>query len=210
MKPFDYFDRVYCIHLPNAERRAHMDAEFSRVGIRDVTYVHAQQPPKDFTVSNMRRNPRAEFGAGLSHIAAIGQAMWDGAHRPLFVEDDVVFSGEMPELSNVYDVLYLGGHPREPVKMSGDRLAKVGKFSCAEAYCIRGRLMPKFHQYWCSRVTRQDAMYDFILGEFAAQHNSYCVYPLVTEQAQFVSHIKGTVDDKRALVERGWRNNLVA
>jgi hypothetical protein len=205
---FDYFDKVYCIHLPNRERRQHIDREFERVGIKDVTYIHADPPPKDFTVPNMRRNPRAEFGAGLSHIAAIGQAMADHAWRPLFVEDDVVFSGDMPHLDRIFDVLYLGGHPREPARMAGERLAKVGKFSCAEAYSIRGRLLPKLLLHWCNRITRPDAMWDLILGEFAAKHDAYCIYPIVTEQAQFVSHIKGEIDDKRELVERGWRNNL--
>jgi hypothetical protein len=200
------FDRVYVVHLPNVARRLHIEAQLLAIGYRAATYVHADPPPKEFSVPNMRRNPRAEFGVGLSHIAAIVQAIADGAERPLFVEDDVVFTGELPELPD-YDVLYLGGHPREPVKLSG-RLARVGKFSCAEAYSIRGRLLPDLHRYWCNRVTRPDAMFDFILGEFAAKHESYCVYPVITEQAQFKSYIKGEIDDKRALVERGWQNNL--
>ena len=208
MRICDAFDRVYVVHLPNEERLLHIVEQLKKVGIREATFVHADPPPKDFTVPNMRRNPRAEFGAGLSHIRAIVQALADRAERPLFLEDDVTFRVESSPLVEKWDVLYLGGHPREAARMVAPGVAKVGKFSCAEAYSIRGSLLPDLHRYWCNRVTRHDAMFDFILGEFAAAHDSYACYPVVTEQAQFKSHIRGEIDDKRALVERGWQNNL--
>jgi len=109
---------------------------------------------------------------------------------------------------DIWDVLYLGGHPREPASMVSPGLAKVKTFSCAEAYSVRGEFLLDLFAHWCDRITKPNAMYDFILGEFAAQHESYAFYPTITEQAPFVSHIKGEIDDKRALVERGWRNNL--
>lgn len=203
------FDKVYVIHLPNAERAWHIRKSLSVAGIRYATFVHADAPPKDFTVPNMRRNPRAEFGAGLSHIAAVVRAIADRAERPLFLEDDVNFARPLNYgFTREWDVLYLGGHPREPAQMVEQGLVKVKTFSCAEAYSIRGSLLESFHRYWCNRITKPNAMYDFILGEFAAKHDSYALYPTVTEQAPFVSHIKGEIDDKRALVERGWQNNL--
>jgi GR25 family glycosyltransferase involved in LPS biosynthesis len=216
LSSFDFFDKVYVVHLPNEQRRKHMDAQLSSIG-RSATYVCADAPPKGFSVPNMRRNPPAEFGAGLSHISAIAQAMADGAKRPLFLEDDIVFKkGADDRLGSALeffcnvalDLLYLGGHPRKPVMDLAPHVTRVWEFSCAEAYSIRGDLLGPFIRYWCNRITRPDAMFDFILGEFAAKNKAFCVYPVITEQAQFVSHIKGTVDDKRALVERGWQNNL--
>jgi hypothetical protein len=208
LSAFDFFDRVYCIHLPNEQRRKHMDAQLASVGL-SATYVCADAPPKGFTVPNMRRNPRAEFGANLGHISAIVEAIADGAKRPLFLEDDVTFKRvEVGPLVEKWDLLYLGGHPREPAHLVSPGLARVKTFSCAEAYSIRGELLRDFHHFWCSRISKPNAMYDFILGEFAAKHDSYAFYPTITEQAPFVSHIKGEIDDKRELVERGWQNNL--
>jgi hypothetical protein len=215
LSSFDFFDKVYVVHLPNEQRRKHMDAQLSSIG-RSATYVCADAPPKCFSVPNMRRNPPVEFGAGLSHISAIAQAMADGAQRPLFLEDDVVLKKGAEErlasalefLSSGFDLLYLGGHPRKPVMDLAPHVMRVWEFSCAESYSIRGDLLGQFLRYWCNRITRPDAMFDFILGEFAAKNKAYCVYPVVTEQAQFVSHIKGEIDDKRKLVERGWQNNL--
>ena len=202
------FDKVYCIHLPNVDRRKLIESQI------DATYIHADPPPSGFTMSNMRRNPRAEMGANLSHIKAVVRAIADGAKRPLFIEDDIVFRpGYKDRLTQGldeadWDVLYLGGHPREKCFMASLNLAKVFTFSCAEAYSIRGDKLIEFHSYWCDRIGKQNAMYDFILGEFAAKNNGYAFYPVLTDQAQMVSHIKGEIDDKRELVKRGWANNL--
>ena len=62
--------------------------------------------------------------------------------------------------------------------------------------------------FWLDRVGQPNAMYDLVLGEFAAAHHGYCTYPLLTEQPPGWSAIGNKVDDKRQLVERGWQNNL--
>lgn len=213
---FEFFDRVYCIHLPNPGRRSLIEQQFERVGMRDVTYVHAAQPPQGFTMSNMRRSPSAEFGVNLSQIKAVMQAIDDGAEHPLFVEDDIVFhkdAGEMfirafQSLPFDWDVLYFGGHPRAKAQRVSEHLAKVGAMSFAEAYSIRRKALTAFVDYWFDRIGKPNAMYDFILGEFAAKRNSYCTYPLICEQPPGMSQISGTIDDKRDLVRRGWANNL--
>lgn len=212
---FEYFDAVYCVSLPDEDRRARMQAQFNALGI-SAKFVHAKQPHPTFTMSNMRRNPRMEFGCSLSHVAAIAAAMADGAKHPLFLEDDVVFHKDAGEcfirafqnLPVDWDVLYFGGHPREKVTKLSDHLVRVGKFSCAEAYSVRGARLRDLHGFWLDRISQPHAMWDFILGEFAAENNAYCVYPCITEQAQIRSHISGTIDDKRALMQRGWASNL--
>lgn len=204
------FTKTYCIHLPNSVRRAAMEAEFQRIGIANVEYVHATPPRRDFAMSNMRRAPAAEFGVGLSHLKALTHAIRDGVESALFVEDDVVFRQPLDtvELPEEWDIVYFGGHPREPVKMVSASVARVGRFSFAEAYAVRGSVLPRLVDFWCDRIGQPAAMYDFILGEFAAANAAYCTYPLLTEQPPNVSQVSGKFDDKRQLVARGWASNL--
>ena len=205
------FVRVYVIHLPNQERKAKIAAELAKHGYGDVEYVHAQEPFKGYTASNMRRNPRGEFGCALSHLKAICRAIADGVELALFVEDDVVFRRcEFVERPDDWRVIYYGGHPREPVQKVHEILYRVGRFSCAEAYEMNLDSMREFVQFWCDRASQPNAMFDFILGEFAAQGGGYAFYPTITHQPVGYSHIGNKIDDKKALIERGWQSNLPA
>ena len=185
-----YFDKVYCIHLPKErERRSRIQKQFDEVGITDVTYVHATPPPAKFSMSNMRRNARGEFGVNLSQIKAVVQAISDGAQRPLFVEDDIEFKEyagrfmnyivqEMPE---EWGVLYLGGHPRGPVPARRatkedhrDYLWKIQRYSFADAYSIRGDHLQKFFDYWCENKPLKN-----IIAVVFIQ-NSFIFYPPIS------------------------------
>ena len=215
---FDYFDKVYCIHLPNPERREKIEREFKKVGITDVQYVYAEPPDMGFTMSNMRRNPRGEFGCSLSHIRAAMLAISDGAKRPLFLEDDIVFAGNAAErIQHVvqdlkqlsyWDVLYLGGHPRSPCHKVTNNLVEIGTFSFAEAYAMNGDTVDVWVDCWLNRVGQKNAMVDIILGEFASTVFGYCVYPLLTHQPPGFSQITGQQDNKDNCLEKGWRTNL--
>lgn len=219
---FNFFDRVYCIHLPkHTDRLKSIQKQFKRVGIEDVEYVHVTPPPQNFTMSNMRRNSLTEFGVNLSHIKAIVKAMSDGVNHPLFLEDDVVFCENaqdqleraLSELPEEWDVFYLGGHPRGRIespqaRMIGKYLAKVGTFSFADAYCINGKSIRSFFDLWCEKITQENAMYDFILGEYASKNKAYCTYPLICEQAPGMSYVSGKYEDKSSIVARAWTNHL--
>ena len=210
------FDRVYVIHLPNAEWGASIDRQLESMGWR-VTFVHADPLPKGFQMTNMRRNPGAEFGVNLSHIKAVVQAIADWATCPMFLEDDVVFSENATErlaeavkdLPPDWDILYLGGHPRGPATRVSDKLVKVNQFSFAEAYAINGSTaLRQLFDTWCDRIGKPNAMYDFILSDFASRMHAYCAYPLITSQPPGHSIVRGEPDDKRGLIQKGWANNL--
>jgi hypothetical protein len=215
---FDYFDKVYCIHLPNPERREKIEREFKHVGITDVQYIHADRPDAGFTMSNMRRNPRGEFGCSLSHIRAACLAISDGAKRPLFIEDDVVFhAGAVERMRSVrrdldllpyWDILYMGGHPRGPCHSVTDNLVAIDRFSFAEAYAMNGTTVEVWVDFWLTRVGKKNAMVDIILGEFASSVFGYCVYPLMTHQPPGFSQITGQHDSKDNCITSGWKNNL--
>ena len=203
--------KVYVIHLPNPDRKAKIEAELAKHGYGDVEYIHAQEPTEGFKASNMRRNPRGEFGCAMSHLKAICKAISDGVEQALFVEDDVVFRRcGFVERPDDWRVIYYGGHPREPVQKIDEGLYRVGKFSCAEAYEMNRDSMCDFVQFWCDRAGQPNAMFDFILGEFAAQGGGYAFYPTITRQPPGYSQIGNKFDDKTDLIERGWQANLPA
>ena len=225
---FNFFDKVYCIHLPNdRERKSKIQKQFESVGIIDVKFVSATPPPAKFSMSNMRRNARGEFGVNLSQIKAIVQAISDGAQYPLFFEDDIVFNSWanehinfiINELPNDWRVLYFGGHPRGPVparraKRYSDHLWKIQRYSFADAYCIRGEQLLHFYNFWLEHITQEDAMYDFILGEYAGANNGYAAYPILCEQYAGKSSVTNKHDDKSNIIARAWAahigpNNLV-
>jgi hypothetical protein len=184
-----------------------MDAELERMGLQ-AEYVHASPPDRSFTMSNMRRNSRVEFGIACSHLKAILRAQGDA----LILEDDVRFLCDRARFDEVvaglpasWDVCYFGGHPRGPTQRVTKSLVKVSTFSFAEAYLISRKAQGAFVDFWLDRAGKPDAMIDLVLGEFAARNNGYCAYPLLTEQRQVVSHVSGKIDAKSHLIEKGWK-----
>jgi len=213
---FDYFDSVYVIHMPDPDRREAIDEELDRVGLLGKAhYCYADRPTGAFNITNMRRAPVYEFAVNLSHSLAVSTAIAHGAEYPLFIEDDIVFSHDAEEvlssaidsLPHEWDMMYMGGHPCEPVEHIGENLVKVGRFSFAESYTFNGNApMVAFQRFWFNNIGQPAAMYDFILSRFAMD-NGYCTYPVITNQPPVYSHIKGDVDDKTHLVQRGWQSN---
>ena len=215
MSQFHYFDHVYVIHMPDPDRRMALEQQFRRVGIVGAQYVYANRPKGPFTMSNMRRAPIYEFAVNLSHIKAVSHAIADGAKRPLFLEDDIVFRDDAEKilenalnaLPDEWDVMYMGGHPCEPVNRISENLVKIGRFSFAEAYTINTHALEDFQDFWLDNIGQDKAMYDFILSRFAMDRG-YCTYPVLTNQPPGFSHISQGNDDKTTLVERGWQNNI--
>lgn len=215
MSQFHYFDHIYCIHKPDTTRRETIEQMFAKIGAVGVEYVYADRPHGSFEMSNMRRAPKYEFAVNLSHSMAIAHAIADGAKRPLFVEDDIVFSedaGEVLEkalkaLPDDWDVMYMGGHPCEDVERISPNLVKIGRFSFAESYTINGvGALKRFLDFWYNSIGQPQAMYDFILSRFAMD-NGYCTYPVLTHQPPGYSHISQGKDSKLDLVTRGWANH---
>jgi len=210
------FDRLYVVHLPNSTRRAAMTAQLAALGL-EATFVGAKRPT-GVGYPNFRRNPAAEFGCSLSHIKALVRALDDGAQHPLIIEDDVEFArGAMDrlrqaaqELPDDWDILYLGGHPRSDVRRHSANLVRVGTWSFAEAYLLPRRMLRPCIDHWLNRIGQPAAMYDIVLGEFAAAHNGFCVHPTITQQVG-VTQIGNADNDRKApLVQRAWQKHLVA
>lgn len=213
---FDWFGRVYVINGVQG-RREKISAELDKLGIPEYKrdFIRAKPPALDFKMSNMRRNPRGEFGCSLSHLKAVIHAANERIPRPLFIEDDILFEPDAAKrlasaIADIegrqWSVLYMGGHPCEDVERIGECLVKVGRFSFAEAYSIP--FPEHFIDYWLDRAGQPHAMFDQILGEYAKQTGGYCVYPIITKQPAGFSHVTGGHDDKTYCIESGWRNHI--
>lgn len=213
MQTFSHFDKAYCVHYPDDIRRRDVALQFEKVGL-SPKYIHADRPHIGFSITNMRRNPKLEVACSMSHIRAVVASIDD--KRPIIFEDDVEFSSDWPvllstalaDLPEDWDILYLGGHPRDETEKVGDCLYKIKTFSCAEAYAFNNGAQKRFLDFWANRFGQKNAMYDFILGEFAAASNGYAIYPTITSQVCGYSHIAKCVDKRKAdVIHRGWQVN---
>lgn len=201
------FNQVYCIHLQSStDRKPLIEQELNKLPIGDVQYISAKQPPSNFSMNNMRRNPSAEFGCNLSHIKAINTAIINNNKSALFVEDDIVFVDKPMDkilsanIPNDYDLIYLDGHPRyDKATRINNAIVKVKRFCFASAYIMTRKTMLSFLNYWYDRITQPNAMFDFILGDFSATVNSYAFYPVICKQRTGYSIIGKKHDDKTNL-----------
>ncbi len=215
---FDFFDQIYCIHLPKEKERKNLiDIEFQKLNVIDkVTFIHADPPSADFQISNMKRSPRGEFGCNMSQIKAVVHSISLNAKTPLFLEDDVVFDKQankilnqaVDQLPSDWDILYLGGHPRGPAQKVSSSLAKVSRFSFSVSRPLPRSTLLTFFDEWTNRVSKPTAPYDFILGNFAEKCNAYCVYPIICKQRPGRSEIAGEYEDKSNLIDSRWKRWL--
>ena len=113
MKPFDYFDEIFCINLDRRPERWELaQKEFDKLGILDkVTRYRAIV------------NSHAEKGCFESHLQCIFSARERGLDNVLIFEDDVAFlkcyderkfekSIEMLKSKEDWEFFYLGGLER--------------------------------------------------------------------------------------------------
>ena len=214
--PFNWFDSCYVLSDPITARLDACRERLTTVGIYGPIFDYAKACPS-LQMNNMRRNPAVEFAVNLGHIKNIVSAIGAGCRRPVFFEDDVDFPKHaeatlgyaIAELPASWSVLYLGGHPREPIERYSEHLVTAKTWSCAEGYAISLRHLPRFFDFWCDHISRKNAMFDFILGEYAKSTGlAYAVSPSVTYQPDGWSFIGTKTDSKSDLIQRGWDNNL--
>lgn len=210
------FDACYVLSDPITKRKDDCRMRLARLRIQEPVFQYARGSTR-LQMNNMRRNAPVEFAVNLGHIKNIVSAITHADACPLFLEDDVHFTHDaervlyraIPELPDDWSILYLGGHPREPIYRHSEHLVRAKTWSCAEGYAINGHWLPGFFDFWCDRISKPDAMFDFILGEYAAlTETAFALYPPVTYQPDGWSYIGSKTDSKTALIERGWKNNL--
>jgi len=131
-KIFERFEQVRIINLPErADRRRAVERELAAVGVREFP-AHMRCFPA------LRPPPRAPGeqgpnGALLSHREAIRQALAEGAHSLLILEDDVFFRRPKSDVitrtlrameMEPWDLIYLGYLEPMDTQLEGTPLAR--------------------------------------------------------------------------------------
>ncbi len=190
--PFDFFDMVCCINLPqHVSRKANASQEFERMGISDrVIWLHAPPPPPSFKIDLHRRNPATEFGCSLSHLTTIVQAIDAGAANILIFEDDLMFlpgaasqlSLGLRELPTDWAGLYLGCNLKLDVPYSSN-LRCVKDADGLYAYAVNGAYLFDLFKYWTYGITHglvldeRFSPVDSIFASFFIKHGAYAICP---------------------------------
>ena len=180
--PFDFFDKIYCINLPNdTDRWAHAVIQFEKIGILDrVEKIYATPPHKDINVPSLKF-PRGEMGVSLSQNKVIMNALISGANNVLIFEDDIVFEADtinkletaLAELPEDWDILFFGGNPVEGMSKYSSTLNKTKVFYGAFAYALTRQSMLKIINQFFDKLTIMP--YDGLTSNISLEGNGYVI-----------------------------------
>jgi len=107
---FDYFDKIYCINLPDATERWKLTkGEFKSIGLTNVKRMDGIYDPDGY------------IGCNKAHVSVFKDAKANGYEKILIFEDDVHFleyavSNLEKSISDIepdWDLFYLGGYLRK-------------------------------------------------------------------------------------------------
>jgi len=134
----EYFDKIYCVNLDRRkERWDECLLEFEKWNIKDVERVSAVDG-NNLQMKKYSTSMKAgELGLVLTNINIIKDAKEKNYNSILILEDDVVFTNEinniseyMEKLPNDWDMLYFGGNHNthagvKPPTVVNDKVCKL-------------------------------------------------------------------------------------
>jgi len=218
---FDYFDKIYCINLPeDYERKDVMNKAYEKLGIKDrIIWCSSPRPQQGYECSSYYFP--GEFGVVLSQLKAITHSLNFNIKNGIAIfEDDIYFDDNSNQylkeaLDNVpddWDILYLGGRPLDKLVHVRGNIYKVGKFTSAMSYCISKKALYKYTQFYIDRMGRAhpDACCDNILNDFITVRgmNGYVVYPTLTSTIPGWSTLRQADRDYREIINESWKECL--
>lgn len=200
-KPFDFFELIHCINLPNAsERLTQVSNEFTKLDILDrVKFIHATPPIEGISISSPSSKlkfPKGEIGVSLSQSKAIISALNNKSDNVLIFEDDVQFFPHciptlheaLQELPKDWDVLYLGGKPTTQMIKVSPNICRVSLFLGAYAYAVSNKFMFTLVSTWLDNLTTRAC--DGIMKDLSLHHNFYCINPPLCTTREGISIIR--------------------
>lgn len=206
--PFDFFDQIYCINLPEAhDRWSKVSEVFTQLDIIDrIQRVSATLPnPNIFKPDHPTMSfPVGMVGCSLSHLKALTIALACNAKNVLIFEDDVIFNRvEIPELPALWDVLYLGGEPYEQTVLVSPSLVRVGEFLGTYAYAVNEFAIPKLIAHIIDNLTT--ALDGGSMCTFNKTHEAYAINPPLCRTVPNVSMITNRVENYDKETDYAWK-----
>jgi GR25 family glycosyltransferase involved in LPS biosynthesis len=217
--PFDFFDKIYCINLPESvNRKAKVSNVFTDLGILNRVKFDSftPRPSEGIELSNVKKACPGVFGVSLSNLKVMFDAANNGCKNLLVFEDDIKLKSEVfrsksilalaiNELPEDWDVLYLGGKPKDKVEKYSNNLVKVGHMVGAYAYAINGKSLILFLNRFISEINKYP--HDGTIGSYAAENNGFCVYPPIISTEPGISVLRNAFRDYEEDTNSFWKKN---
>jgi GR25 family glycosyltransferase involved in LPS biosynthesis len=209
--PFDFFDKIYCINLPDSKLRwSNAITEFQKINIHDrVEKIWVDRPYKDINIPTLKF-PRGELGVSLSQTKALVHAIRNNANNVLIFEDDVTFESNtievltnaLAELPSDWELFFLGGNPVAPMQNYSNTLFKVSKILCAHAYAVNKSIMLKLYDEMMDKLTWQP--YDGVTSMLAEQGHGYITNPPICQTKEGQSEIRNAFRSYTEILKSNW------
>lgn len=208
---FEFFDKIYCINLPNSiDRWKQAQDQFEKVGIKNRVEQIWAEPPFDGLALSTLKYPKGELGVTLSQTKALVHALASSAKNVLIFEDDVTFEDNaipllhraVNQLPPTWELLFLGGNPMERMIPYSPELLKISHFLCAHAYAVNRPAMLKLYNMIADKLTVLP--YDGITSLLASYGNGYVVNPQICWTSDGQSVIRNAFRSYRDHIQQNW------
>lgn len=211
--PFDFFDMIYCINLPEREdRRKECIEEFKKVGIEEkVVFV-------DGVKATVNSCFRGRIGCAMSHRNCLQLAHEAGYGKILVLEDDIKFFDNtnselfksIKELSpRFWYLFYLGSNlstelnsdlPYPPIEKYADDLlltrCSLTTHAIAYNYSMIGELLelfPEKEEEWVGWMSENESIDGFLARKIQRRGFSFHTEEYIASQRESISDIDGNL-----------------
>lgn len=192
-----FFDRIYCISLPQEvapERWEACDKLFAHHNLQ------VERFPAIMVDQGINGLLRGEYGCLLSHVQCVLQAKQDNLSNVLILEDDLVLHDNFDEYFDKlirqvppqWDMLYFGGNHIRGYSMVSPNVIKLNGSYAIQMVGIKNTMFDKIIETVGDNPSKQIDVY---YADMHPVHNVYCFKPHLAWQAAGHSYIQeGYVD----------------
>lgn len=206
----DFFDKTYCVNLDKRKNRwDECVNEFTKWGIDGVERVSAIDGSTLKTSDYNINFEIGNVGLILTNINIIKEAKEKNYSSILILEDDVVFTDEINNISNYFsqlpedwDMLYFGGnhntHMRvKPPIIINDKVSKLHNTYTTHCVGIKDTMF----DILLNMLPKLSAPIDVQYAGLQKIFNVYCFYPAIAKQRVGFSDIQNKTQDYNWLIK---------